>query len=211
MVDVISSSGWLTLALNAMELSQMVTQGMWDRDSVLLQLPHFTKDLARRCQENKEKPIESIFDLAEMSIDEMRDLLQLSNSQLQDIGEFFKRFPNVDMAYEVRGGDDISAGDNVILQVTLERDLSKLTSSEVHAPRFSKPKEEGWWLVVGSTKQLLAIKRVALQKRARVKLEFTAAAEPGRQDYMIYLMSDSYLGCDQEYEFTVDVKDAGAD
>uniref|UniRef100_A0A453MS81 Helicase C-terminal domain-containing protein n=1 Tax=Aegilops tauschii subsp. strangulata TaxID=200361 RepID=A0A453MS81_AEGTS len=27
MVDVISSSGWLTLALNAMELSQMVTQG----------------------------------------------------------------------------------------------------------------------------------------------------------------------------------------
>jgi pre-mRNA-splicing helicase BRR2 len=218
MVDVISSSGWLTLALNAMELSQMVTQGMWDRDSVLLQLPHFTKDLARRCLEYKEKPIESIFDLAEMSADEMRDLLQLSNSQLQDIGEFFKRFPNVDMAYEVREGDDIRAGDNVTLQVTLERDMSNLPSSEVgpvHAPRFPKPKEEGWWLVVGdasgSTKQLLAIKRVALQKRARVKLEFTAAAEPGRKDYMIYLMSDSYLGCDQEYEFTVDVKDAGAD
>ncbi|KAM0836389.1 hypothetical protein ACQ4PT_062371 [Festuca glaucescens] len=218
MVDVISSSGWLTLALNAMELSQMVTQGMWDRDSVLLQLPHFTKDLARRCLENKEKPIESIFDLAEMSADEMRDLLQLSNSQLQDIGEFFKRFPNVDMAYEVYEGDDIRAGDNVTLQVTLERDMSNLPSSEVgpvHAPRFPKPKEEGWWLVVGdasgSTKQLLAIKRVALQKRARVKLEFTAAAEPGRKDYMIYLMSDSYLGCDQEYEFTVDVKDAGAD
>ncbi|EYU41212.1 hypothetical protein MIMGU_mgv1a000056mg [Erythranthe guttata] len=33
MVDVISSSGWLNLALLAMEVSQMVTQGMWERDS----------------------------------------------------------------------------------------------------------------------------------------------------------------------------------
>ncbi|KAG2647950.1 hypothetical protein PVAP13_1NG004400 [Panicum virgatum] len=215
MVDVISSNGWLSLALNAMELSQMVTQGMWDRDSVLLQVPHFTKELARRCQENEGKPIESIFDLADMGIDEMRDLLQLSNSQLQDIIEFLKRFPNVDMAYEVREGDDISAGDNITVQVTLERDMTNSLSEvgPVHAPRFPKPKEEGWWLVIGdsSTNQLLAIKRVALQKRARVKLEFSAPAEAGRKDYMIYLMSDSYLGCDQEYEFAVDVKDGGGD
>ncbi|KAI4978691.1 hypothetical protein ZWY2020_015444 [Hordeum vulgare] len=92
--------------------------------------------------------------------------------------------------------------------------MTNLPNSEVgpvHAPRFPKTKEEGWWLVVGdsSTKQLLAIKRVTLQKRARVKLEFTAATETGRKDYMIYLMSDSYLGCDQEYEFTVDIKEAG--
>jgi pre-mRNA-splicing helicase BRR2 len=215
MVDVISSNGWLSVALSAMESSQMVTQGMWDRDSVLLQVPHFTKDMARRCQENEAKPIESIFDLAEVGVDEMRDLLQLSNSQLQDIIEFFKRFPNVDMTYVVRAGDDISTGDNVTVQVTLERDMTNLPSEvgSVHAPRFPKPKEEGWWLVIGdsSTNQLLAIKRVALQKRARVKLEFSAPPEAGRKNYMIYLMSDSYLGCDQEYEFTVDVKDAGGD
>jgi len=188
---------------------------MWDRDSVLLQVPHITKDLAQRCQENEAKPIESIFDLAEMGIDEMRDLLQLSNSQLQDIIEFFKRFPNVDMVYEVREGDDTSAGDNVAVQVTLERDMANLPCEvgPVHAPRFPKPKEEGWWLVIGdsSTNQLLAIKRVALQKRARVKLEFCAPAEAGTMDYTIYLMSDSYLDCDQEYKFTVDVKDAGGD
>ncbi|CAL4954921.1 unnamed protein product [Urochloa decumbens] len=214
-VDVISSNGWLSLALNAMELSQMITQGMWDRDSVLLQVPHFTKELVRRCQENEGKPIESIFDLAEMGIDEMRDLLQLSNSQLQDIIEFFKRFPNVDMAYEVCEGDDISAGDNVTVQVTLERDMMNLPFEvgPVHAPMFPKPKEEGWWLVIGdsSTNHLLAIKRVALQKRASVKLEFSAPADAGRKDYMIYLMSDSYLGCDQEYELTISVKDAGGD
>ncbi len=42
-VDVIASSGWLSPALVAMEMSQMVTQAMWDKDSVLMQLPHVTK------------------------------------------------------------------------------------------------------------------------------------------------------------------------
>uniref|UniRef100_A0A0D9VYU9 U5 small nuclear ribonucleoprotein 200 kDa helicase n=1 Tax=Leersia perrieri TaxID=77586 RepID=A0A0D9VYU9_9ORYZ len=215
MVDVVSSNGWLTVALNAMELSQMVTQGMWDRDSVLLQLPHFTKELARRCQENEGKAIESIFNLVGMSTHEMQDLLQLSNSQLQDIIEFIKRFPNIDMAFEVPEADGIRAGNIVTLQVTLEREMINLQSEvcPVHAPRLPKPKEEGWWLVIGDgfTDQLLAIKRVALLKRARVKLEFTAPAEAGRKDYMIYLMCDSYLGCDQEYEFAIDVKDARGD
>ncbi|KAF0914660.1 hypothetical protein E2562_031123 [Oryza meyeriana var. granulata] len=54
----------------------------------------------------------------------------------------------------------------------------------VHAPRFPNPKEEVWWLVIGdnSTDQLLAIKRVALQRRSRVKIEFTAPAEAGEKE-----------------------------
>ncbi len=47
-VDVVASSGWLGPALVAMEMSQMVTQGLWDRDSPLLQLPHVTKEVAQR-------------------------------------------------------------------------------------------------------------------------------------------------------------------
>jgi len=37
-VDVISSNGWLKPALAAMELSQMVVQGLWNKDHVLLQV-----------------------------------------------------------------------------------------------------------------------------------------------------------------------------
>jgi pre-mRNA-splicing helicase BRR2 len=70
---------------------------MWDHDSVLLQFPHFTKELAQRCQENEGQAMRSIYDLAEMNIDEMQNLLQLSKSHLQDIIGFFKQFPNVDI------------------------------------------------------------------------------------------------------------------
>ncbi|RVE44496.1 hypothetical protein evm_010825 [Chilo suppressalis] len=48
-VDVVSSSGWLSPAVAAMELAQMVTQAMWARDSYLRQLPHFTPELVQRC------------------------------------------------------------------------------------------------------------------------------------------------------------------
>ncbi|XP_048127007.1 DExH-box ATP-dependent RNA helicase DExH12-like [Rhodamnia argentea] len=209
MVDVISSSGWLSLALLAMEVSQMVTQGMWERDSMLLQLPHFTKDLAKKCQENPGKGIETLFDLLEMEDMERQELLQMSDSQLLDIARFCNRFPNINLTYEVLNDDSVGAGDDITLQVTLERDMEGRTEvGPVDAPRNPKAKEEGWWLVVGDlkTNQLLAIKRVSLQRKSKVKLEFTAPPEAGKS-CSLYFMCDSYLGCDQEYNFTVNVSE----
>ncbi|CAM8919119.1 unnamed protein product [Rhodiola kirilowii] len=213
MVDVISSNGWLSLALLAMELSQMVVQGIWERDSSLLQLPHFTKELAKKCQEHPNKSIETVFDLAEMEDDERRDLLQMSDSQLLDIVRFCNRFPNIDVTYEVLNAGNVRAGEDITLQVNLERDMEGRTEiGPVDAPRYPKPKEEGWWLVLGDaeTNQLLAIKKVPLQSKSKVKLHFTASKEPGNKFYTLYFMCDSYLGCDQEYNFTVDVQESAA-
>ena len=39
----------------------------------------------------------------------------------------------------------------------------------------------------------------------QVKLEFSAPEDPGDYRFVLYLMSDSYVGCDQEYEFNVAV------
>jgi len=48
-VDVLSSKGFLSPGLAAMELAQMVTQAMWKKDSYLKQLPHFNADVIKRC------------------------------------------------------------------------------------------------------------------------------------------------------------------
>lgn len=63
-------------------------------------------------------------------------------------------------------------------------------------------------MVVGDPRNnsLLSIKRLTLQQKAKVKLDFIAPS-PGHHDYTLYFMSDSYLGCDQEYKFSIDVND----
>lgn len=186
----------------------MLTQRMWQRDSMLLQLPHFTKELARKCKENPGKSIETIFDLLEMEDIKRRELLSMSDSQLLDIARFCNHFPNIDLSYEVLHNDTVRIGEDITVYVTLEMDLEGRTEvGPVHAPRYPKAKEEGWWLVVGDTKTslLLAIKRVSLQRKLKAKQEFAAAADAGKISYILYFMCDSYMGCDQEYDFTVDL------
>ncbi|KAG2296108.1 hypothetical protein Bca52824_042777 [Brassica carinata] len=183
MVDVISSNDCLNLALLAMEVSQMVTQGMWERDSTLLQLPHFINDLAKRCQENN---IETVFDLVEMEDGRRQELLQMSNAQLLDIARFCNRYPNIDLAYEVVDSKEVTPGKEITLQLMLQRDMEmegRTQVGSVEAPRYPKTKEEGWWVVVGDTKtnQLLAIKRISLQEKAKVRLAFAVPTEPGEK------------------------------
>lgn len=69
-------------------------------------------------------------------------------------------------------------------------------------------REEGWWVVIGDPKSnsLLSIKRLTLQQKAKVNLDFVAPS-PGQHHYILYYMSDSYLGCDQEYKLTINVGD----
>jgi pre-mRNA-splicing helicase BRR2 len=200
MVDVISSNGWLSLVLITMELSQMATQGMWDRDSILLQIPHFTKDLAKKCMEKK---IETVFDLMEMEDGARKELLQmLSDSEMSDVARFCNRFPNIELTYEVP--KEVIAGENVSMKVNLED--TGATSVET---RSSK---EGWWVVVGDVEknEVVSIKRVfsqQIKKSKVIKIDFEAPSEPGENSYTLFFMSDSYMGCDQEYQFVIDIKE----
>lgn len=94
-------------------------------------------------------------------------------------------------------------------------------------------------MVIGDPKSnsLISIKRLTLQQKAKVsessynsqelcfnhqrphsvyvpspqvKLDFVAPAM-GIHNYTLYFMSDAYMGCDQEYKFGIDVKEADSD
>jgi pre-mRNA-splicing helicase BRR2 len=202
-VDVLSTNGWLSPALAAMELSQMSTQAMWNKDSYLKQLPHFTNEIIDRC---KEKQIDTIFDIMDMEDDDRNELLGLSTSKMADVARFCNRYPNIEFSYDIEDKDEIVAGGQVNINVNLEREDE--VAEPVIAPHFPQKRDENWWVVVGDSKanSLLSIKRLTLSQKAKIKLDFTAPATANSYSYVIYLMSDVYMGCDQEYKFQIDVK-----
>jgi pre-mRNA-splicing helicase BRR2 len=212
-VDVISSNGWLAPALAAMELSQMMTQAVWDSDPVLRQLPHLTQAMLDRL---KEKKVETIFDLMELDDQERRNALkELTGRQLQDVARVCNAYPNIDLSYDILDKDNITTGDQVLVQVQLEREGDDAATNEVpqvYAPYYPRPRPEGWWLVIGdqANNHLISIKRVTFAKSATVKLDFTAPSEPGRAQYTLFFMCDSYTGCDQEYPLEFEVKGGAA-
>eukprot|EP00456_Euglypha_rotunda_P073343 TRINITY_DN6677_c2_g1_i12.p1 TRINITY_DN6677_c2_g1~~TRINITY_DN6677_c2_g1_i12.p1 ORF type:complete len:299 (+),score=42.45 TRINITY_DN6677_c2_g1_i12:100-897(+) len=109
-------------------------------------------------------------------------------------------------------------GGRVNVNVSLERDPDEEETKgmtgvpKVVAPRYPQLKTEGWWLVVGNSKtnELISIKRVAMKKKKMaVALDFVAPSQPGDHTLMLYFMSDSYMGCDQEYEIVLKVGEGG--
>ena len=210
-VDVLSSKGHLN-AIGAMEICQMVVQAMWDRDSPLKQIPHFTDKVIKVANEASIKDVFEFMDA--MDPDEnpnhaqLIKALGLDNSQLKDVAEMINEsYPTVDLSFEVEEPDEIVAGSPAYLNISIERqgvDDDEEPNLEVHAPFYPTTKTENWWLVVGNdrTKDLLAIKRITIGKDLKVKLEFVVPT-PGDHELTLFLMSDSYVGADQAPTFKV--------
>ncbi|KAH8885175.1 Sec63-domain-containing protein [Thozetella sp. PMI_491] len=211
-VDILSSDGYLN-AMNAMELSQMVVQAMWDRDSPLKQIPHFDDDVVKVANKYD---IKDIFDFMEKMNPEENDQykelvkdLGLSQAQLGQAANFTNsKYPDISLEFEVEDEEEIRAGEPAYLKIAIEREIDEDEEFDatVHAPFYPVKKLEGWWLVVGeeSTKTLLAIKRINIGRKLNTKLEFTVPTA-GKHDLKLFLMSDSYVGVDQEPAFSVTV------
>lgn len=118
-VDVLSSNGWLSPAVAAMELAQMVTQAMWSKDSYLKQLPHFNADIIKRCTEQN---IDTVFDILELEDSDRTRLLQLTDAQMADVARFCNRYPNIEMSFDVADKERLHSGQTVNVVVQLDRE-----------------------------------------------------------------------------------------
>lgn len=236
-VDVLSSDGHIN-AMNAMEMSQMVVQGMWDRDSPLKQIPHFTDEVIKAANDSGYVSPQSGNDgkVTNLEVDSITDVFQFMDamdpSENPDYGALVKRlglsqtqlaqaagftnskYPNIELEFDLEDPDDITAGAPSYIKVRITRDVDEEDESAdvdttVHAPYYPVKKMENWWLVVGdeSSKTLLAIKRITIGRSLNLRLEYTVPS-PGEHHLKLFLMSDSYVGVDQDPAFTVQVAEA---
>ena len=210
-VDVLSSEGHLN-AMNAMEISQMVVQAMWDRDSPLKQIPHFDDEVVDACKKAGINDVIEFMDAMDPNenpdYSKLVQSMGLDNKQLGDAARFTnERYPSVELNFELEDPDNVASGSPSYVTVNIEREVEEDEEPDltVHAPFYPAEKTENWWLVIGeeSTKNLLAIKRVTIAKSLKTRLEIVLPT-PGKHELTLYLMSDSYMGVDQAPTFEVD-------
>lgn len=111
---------------NAMKLCPMVVQALWEFQSPLLQLPHFTKETLKQYERKKIK-VKSIEQLARMKCIERREILKnFTDSQYEDIKLVISNMPliSVESKFEVLDDEEpnvITAGSIVTVSVKLKR------------------------------------------------------------------------------------------
>lgn len=163
---------------------------------------------------------------------------ELSDHQIEEIWEVLHKLPVIDVRLAIKGWwaqgnqeekrslegiiKDFAKDDQFVTvhadqEYVLEMDLTRLSKrrhkndQKAFSPRFPKAKMEGWFLVLGDieNRELLALKRVGfVQSRSVVQLSFYTPENPGRYIYSLYIMSDSYLGLDQQYSICLNVIEA---
>ncbi|XP_033214930.1 activating signal cointegrator 1 complex subunit 3-like [Belonocnema kinseyi] len=103
---------------------------------------------------------------------------------------------------------DIYENRDYTLSVTMSR-KNRTSNLKAHSPCFLRGKDEGWFLILGdiSQRELLALKRVSgiSGPRRSNQLQFTAPPFNGRMKLTLYIISDCYMGLDQQYEFNLNV------
>jgi activating signal cointegrator complex subunit 3 len=80
------------------------------------------------------------------------------------------------------------------------------TAPRAVCPLYPKIKQEGWWVVLGDREQneLHALRRVSFGDEAKVRLTYeqspSSGGSFGTPSFVLYLVSDCYLGLDQEVD-----------
>jgi preprotein translocase subunit Sec63 len=77
---------------------------MWPHNSILLQLPHMTEDIIKRCAAKNITRIEDLIDLSDEDRSEL--LSALSDDQLADLAKVCNKYPDLDVEYSLSSDYD---------------------------------------------------------------------------------------------------------
>ncbi|KAJ2005411.1 activating signal cointegrator 1 complex subunit 3 [Coemansia thaxteri] len=112
------------------------------------------------------------------------------------------------------------------VKTTIKRPQFMREPGQAYTPRFGKVQYEGWWAVLAQGDELVAIKRVSMQgkqtlsgdqennsssvagswpERRSIKLVFITPEQNGPYALKLHVVSDAYLGLDQQIDIDIAV------
>lgn len=144
--------GHTTYISTCIRLMQCLVQGVEDKMSPLLQIPHFTDSEVKFCMSHRPSSIRSVYDFMKLEMAEQKILLRsFSDEQLLDAKAFCDRYPlaSLDVSEaNVEGERDgtVHAGDSVTVRVKLSIFRRSGSIFSPHTPNLPFRKEEVWWI-----------------------------------------------------------------
>ncbi|XP_030474192.1 DExH-box ATP-dependent RNA helicase DExH14 [Syzygium oleosum] len=195
MIDICANSGWLSSSISCMHLLQMVMQGLWfDEDSSLRMLPSMNENLEDTLRRRGIATLQQLLDIPKSSLQSI-----IGDSRNLRLLQELEYFPQVRMKLRIQRKG--STGEkSPTLDIRLEKTNRRRSTSRAFAPRFPKVKDEAWWLVLGNTSssELYAVKRVSFTDHLVTHMKLPSAPTD-MQGVKLILISDCYLGFEQEY------------
>ncbi|MCP9260699.1 Activating signal cointegrator 1 complex subunit 3 [Dirofilaria immitis] len=189
MLDISLLRKWLSTALSVVILMQMIAQAAWHTDHPLLAVPHFNEEQATK------KAIKKLLEVTiidERQATEAVDallrwpVLQPRSCMLCGANQIIK----IDYLQDERWPKYINVESDTLYRLlfTVELVGPYRFEKDAFCPRFHKEKSAGWIVIIGEkdTGEVFGCKK-------------------GRHIFTIFLMSDSYIGIDQEYNIHCEI------
>lgn len=210
---------WMGPAKEVIVFNQMITQGVWIKQSQMLQMPHFGKGVVQQAAKTEgmggSQSLEKYLGLdADVRANALKEVKELNDEQRSDIATACAIIPRIDLSVSTFVEDDedqkIYANDLITVRVKVDR-LNLEKGEEVglvHAPRFPAPRRESWWIILATKDgKIVSIENVA--KTTKVfnhDIKFMAPPQ-GAYDMVVHVLSNDYVGLDKESPLHFDVND----
>ena len=130
----------------------------------------------------------------------------LSEREVADVVEFCNEYPDIEVTAQLEA-TTVKTGSEGVLHVSLSAGEDGFDTA-VRSQQFPQKLRQTWWLILGDPKEntIQSIVEVDLDRASAKDLVFTTPSQPGHYKWMLYFMTDSYVGCDQEQEVEFDVE-----
>ncbi|KAJ8709095.1 hypothetical protein PYW07_008921 [Mythimna separata] len=234
MIDTSAENGWLSVCLSCQMLMQGIVQARWPTESPLMTLPHIDSQhlyVFSHMAKDTNKPCTMLNGLKVACMRNYELLAkylrrEFEENQIEQIHRAICDMPTLDIKMRVRGlwFDSDGEQDKPVRQppsrdqwmplhadqeYTLLLELNRRggNPNNVLCPRFPRGKNEGWFVTMGTVDdgELHALKRVS--PRGTAQVTFYTPSRKGRIIFTVYILSDSYMGLDQQYDLQFEILD----
>ena len=217
MADIANQKKVLDTLLKIINLIQMIMQGVWHNDSSLMTLPNFGLAEVKKVINNGQ--ITDLCELCDMYhqnknlrkfFKETCEIDSLTSEDIDKTIEIVGKLPILDIDFKVFGLNQtldrvydkplIENGD-AQLKLTVRKINDTKNNLTVYG-RYPKIKSCRWFIVIGNVKTntILGFEKISFKERVTKSIEFSLPEVIDNDSLMLYVLSDTYFGLDQQYE-----------